>query len=74
MRLITFTHNGRTRIGELVGDTIYVLAWVAVGRDREGARARRQGVSRRRALELEEGVTSPKISGGLGLAKKPPAP
>ena len=28
MKLVTFTYNGRTRIGELVGDTITVLAWV----------------------------------------------
>ncbi|KXK24848.1 MAG: fumarylacetoacetate hydrolase family protein [Chloroflexi bacterium OLB15] len=27
MKLLTFTVNGRTRIGELVGDTVYALAW-----------------------------------------------
>lgn len=28
MKLVTFTYNNRTRIGELVDDTITVLAWV----------------------------------------------
>ena len=28
MKLVTFTYNDRTRIGELIGDTITVLAWV----------------------------------------------
>jgi 5-carboxymethyl-2-hydroxymuconate isomerase len=27
MKLVTFTHGGRTRIGELDGDTVYTLAW-----------------------------------------------
>lgn len=27
MKLVTFTHDGRTRIGELDGDTVYTLAW-----------------------------------------------
>lgn len=28
MKLVTFTLNGRTRIGELVGETVYALAWL----------------------------------------------
>lgn len=27
MKLVTFTHDGRSRVGELVGDTVYTLAW-----------------------------------------------
>jgi 2,4-diketo-3-deoxy-L-fuconate hydrolase len=27
MKLVTFTHGGRSRVGELVGDTVYSLAW-----------------------------------------------
>ena len=47
MRLITFTHNGRTRIGELVGDTIYVLAWV----DSNVRQMIRRGVTPSRSYE-----------------------
>ena len=27
MKLVTFTYGGRTRIGEIVGDMVYTLAW-----------------------------------------------
>lgn len=47
MRLITFSHNGRTRIGELVGETIYVLAWV----DSNVRQMLRRGVTPSRTYE-----------------------
>lgn len=47
MRLITFTHNGRTRIGELVGETIHVLAWV----DSNVRQMIRRGVTPSRSYE-----------------------
>lgn len=47
MRLITFTYNGRTRIGELVGDTIYALAWV----DANVRQMIRRGVTPSRSYE-----------------------
>ena len=27
MKLVTFTHDGRSRVGELVDDVVYTLAW-----------------------------------------------
>ena len=27
MKLVTFSHGGRSRVGELAGDTVYTLAW-----------------------------------------------
>ncbi|MBE2267741.1 MAG: fumarylacetoacetate hydrolase family protein [Anaerolinea sp.] len=47
MRLITFSYNDRTRIGELVGDTIYALAWV----DSNVRQMIRRGVTPSRSYE-----------------------
>jgi 2-keto-4-pentenoate hydratase/2-oxohepta-3-ene-1,7-dioic acid hydratase in catechol pathway len=47
MRLINFTYNGRARIGELVGDTIYALAWV----DANVRQMIRRGVTPSRSYE-----------------------
>ncbi len=47
MRLITFTYHDRTRIGELVGETIHALAWV----DSNVRQMIRRGVTPSRSYE-----------------------
>jgi len=65
MKLITFSYNERTRIGELDGDTIYVLAWV----DSNVRQLIRRGVTPSRTYErfklADVKVESPLLPGKI---------